>query len=257
LYSDHPADEPGNDDLGAISSWYVWAAIGLFPVTPGTADLALASPLFPRTVVTLPDQRTLTLTAPAASASRPYIHSLTVQAPKLVVASSACPGGPATSATWRGGRWSRPWLPSSILKTGGTLSYDLSATPDRSWGAAPADGPPSYATGRLPAVGYSAPSGGTTLHVGQPSTIEIGVKEISGGGTPVRWSAAAVSGLTLSADSGVLTPPAAVGCASPPGVTQALTVEATGPGTFPLVVNLKTANGTALAPVVLDVKASN
>ena len=46
-YADAPVDEPGNDDLGAISSWYVWAALGLFPVTPGTADLALASPLFP------------------------------------------------------------------------------------------------------------------------------------------------------------------------------------------------------------------
>ena len=55
LYSDTPANEPGNDDLGALSSWYVWAAIGLYPVTPGSADLALASPLFPAVSVTLPD----------------------------------------------------------------------------------------------------------------------------------------------------------------------------------------------------------
>ncbi len=47
-YADAPVNEPGNDDLGAISSWYVWAAIGMYPVTPGTANLALASPLFPR-----------------------------------------------------------------------------------------------------------------------------------------------------------------------------------------------------------------
>ena len=46
-YADAPVDEPGNDDLGALSSWYVWAALGLFPVTPGSANLALASPLFP------------------------------------------------------------------------------------------------------------------------------------------------------------------------------------------------------------------
>ena len=59
LYSDAPVDEPGNDDLGALSSWYVWAAMGLYPVTPGTADLALASPLFPNVVVTLPDGRPL------------------------------------------------------------------------------------------------------------------------------------------------------------------------------------------------------
>ena len=78
LYSDHPDDEPGNDDLGAMSSWYVWAAIGLYPVTPGSADLAMASPLFPVIVLTLPDHRTLVLHAPKASDSTPYIHSLKV-----------------------------------------------------------------------------------------------------------------------------------------------------------------------------------
>ena len=46
-YADAPVDEPGNDDLGALSSWYVWAAIGLFPVTPGSADLALGQPALP------------------------------------------------------------------------------------------------------------------------------------------------------------------------------------------------------------------
>ena len=64
LYADAPVDEPGNDDLGALSSWYVWAAMGVYPVTPGTADLALASPLFPEVVLTLPDGRRLTMDAP-------------------------------------------------------------------------------------------------------------------------------------------------------------------------------------------------
>ncbi len=78
LYADGPVDEPGNDDLGALSSWYVWAAMGIYPVTPGSADLALASPLFPEIVVDLPDGNRLTMHAPSASASAPYIHSLTV-----------------------------------------------------------------------------------------------------------------------------------------------------------------------------------
>ena len=34
----------GNDDLGEMSSWYVWSALGMYPMTPGTADLALGSP---------------------------------------------------------------------------------------------------------------------------------------------------------------------------------------------------------------------
>ncbi len=77
-YADAPVDEPGNDDLGAISSWYVWAALGLFPVTPGSANLALASPLFPSVTITLPDGRRLVEQAPGAAASRPYVHALTV-----------------------------------------------------------------------------------------------------------------------------------------------------------------------------------
>ena len=72
LYSDHPGDEPGNDDLGAISSWYVWAAIGLFPVTPGTANLVIAAPLFPSASITLPDGHTLVIDAPGSGGSDPH-----------------------------------------------------------------------------------------------------------------------------------------------------------------------------------------
>ena len=63
-YADAPVDEPGNDDLGALSSWYVWAALGLFPVTPGAGNLSLASPFFPSVTVTLPDGRRLVEQAP-------------------------------------------------------------------------------------------------------------------------------------------------------------------------------------------------
>ena len=77
-FADAPVDEPGNDDLGALSSWYVWAALGLFPVTPGAGNLALASPLFPSATVTLPDGRHLVEQAPEAAASRPYVRALTV-----------------------------------------------------------------------------------------------------------------------------------------------------------------------------------
>ena len=95
LYSDQPADEPGNDDLGALSSWFVWAAIGLYPVTPGSADLALASPLFPNIVVTLPDDRRLVLHAPTASATMVYVHSLRVSGAKFPTLASSCRGGRA------------------------------------------------------------------------------------------------------------------------------------------------------------------
>ena len=53
LYSPTPAGYPGNDDLGTLSAWYVFGALGLYPAQPGTGTLALASPLFERAEVRL------------------------------------------------------------------------------------------------------------------------------------------------------------------------------------------------------------
>jgi predicted alpha-1,2-mannosidase len=263
LYSDRPDDEPGNDDLGAISSWYVWAAIGLFPVTPGAADLALASPLFPRVVVTLPDSHTLVLEAPTASAANRYIHSMRLTGTRVGVPAASCLSGPGVSPAPRSGTWNRPWLPSSILASGGTLTYALSATPDSSWGAAPGDSPPSFATGLLPAVGFSMPSGAVTLAVGRPTTIQLGIKDVQAGSAPVTWSAAPSGGLTLSTTSGTFSAaggPTAVSsgsghCSSPAPVTQSLTVDASAAGSFTVAVDMRSGS-VVLPPVVLDVVAS-
>ena len=46
LFRPWPAGLPGDDDLGALSSWYVWAALGLYPAVPGVPGLAVASPSF-------------------------------------------------------------------------------------------------------------------------------------------------------------------------------------------------------------------
>ena len=54
LFGPEPDGEPGNDDLGALSSWYVWAALGLYPSTPGTPILTVNTPLFDRVVIALP-----------------------------------------------------------------------------------------------------------------------------------------------------------------------------------------------------------
>ena len=78
LYAPTPNGEPGNDDLGAMSSWYVWAAIRMYPERPGSADLFLASPLFTHVTITLGDGHTITISAPAASAGNRYVQSLHV-----------------------------------------------------------------------------------------------------------------------------------------------------------------------------------
>ena len=130
LYAPTPNGEPGNDDLGAMSSWYVWAAIGMYPETPGAADLVLASPLFSQVTITLGDSRRIEIDAPAASAANRYVQSLRASG---VSVPAAC--GTKT--------YDCPWLPGSVVTSGARLDFRLGSDPDAAWGTAPAAAPPS------------------------------------------------------------------------------------------------------------------
>jgi predicted alpha-1,2-mannosidase len=259
-YADAPVDEPGNDDLGALSSWYVWAALGLFPVTPGAADLSLASPLFPSVTITLPDGRHLVEQSPAAAAARPYVHALSVSGVTRPSApTAACGRAPTDKASM--GNWNLPWLPASALTTGGTLHYSLSDTADPDWGSAPGAAPPSFGSGQLPAVGFSEPSGATTVTAGQPSTIQLGLASAGDERTTVHWQAVPdPGGVTVTPSSGTMTVPAGVGsvnCPATPStpVTESLSVTAPAVGSYALRLTLTSTSGLTLPPVVVDVQA--
>jgi predicted alpha-1,2-mannosidase len=257
-YADAPVDEPGNDDLGALSSWYVWGALGLFPITPGTATLALASPLFPSVRIELPDGHRLVENAPGAAASRPYIRALSVHGvTKPATASSSCTSGTSASTASSGaapaGQWNLPWLPASVIKTGGTLDFTLSAHADPSWGADPADAPPSYTAGQVPAVGYSVPSGALAVTAGQPATFQLGAASASGREETVAWHATALpAGVTVTPSSGTLT---SSSCGQPVPAPESLHVTAAIAGTYPVDITLHSASGENLPPVVVDVTA--
>jgi predicted alpha-1,2-mannosidase len=127
------ADAPGglgtgNDDLGTMSAWYVWSALGMFPETPGTADLALGSPVFSQAVITLGSGNKLTINAPQAADNAPYVQSLALN----------------------GSTWNNAFLPPSIVNTGGTLDYVLGTGANTSWAAS--SPPPSYAGTGAPYV---------------------------------------------------------------------------------------------------------
>jgi predicted alpha-1,2-mannosidase len=257
LYGDGPVDEPGNDDLGALSSWYVWASLGLFPVTPGTANLALAAPLFPRAEVQLSGGRRLVIEAPAASTTARSIEGLRITGTALAVPVACGVGGSPVARA--GGVWRAPWLPASILRTGGTLAYSVGPDPDPRWGAAADDRPPSYGTGGLPALGFSLPSGALPAQVGVGTPLVLGVAS-AGGGVSVRWTARASAGLTLSVASGTLQagtgPAAPPGCGRPGSARQTVSVLAAAPGPGTISFTLRTAGGIALPPVVVDVEAA-
>ena len=126
LFGPTPDGEPGNDDLGAMSSWYVWAALGLYPGTPGTSILTVNTPLFDRAEIALPAGKSIRISAPGAS-ERPEVH----QRP---AASTARP----TDQTY---------LPESIIRTGGDVAFSLSANPNLVWGTAGSSAPPSFGAG--------------------------------------------------------------------------------------------------------------
>jgi predicted alpha-1,2-mannosidase len=112
----------GNDDLGALSAWYVWSALGMYPMTPGTAELAIGSPLFARAVVTLPSGGELTVVGNGAASGAPYVQS----------------------AAWDGRSWGNAYAPPTAISRGGTLSFRLGAKPNPAWASMPAQAPPSY-----------------------------------------------------------------------------------------------------------------
>jgi predicted alpha-1,2-mannosidase len=73
-YGDGRSGLPGNDDAGALSSWYVWSAIGMFP-NAGQGWYYVGSPLFARSRIELGGGRSFTVSAPGTSAQNRYVQS--------------------------------------------------------------------------------------------------------------------------------------------------------------------------------------
>ena len=122
IWINAPNGISGNDDLGEMSSWYVWAALGMYPLYPGRAELVLGSPLFESAIIT----------RPGAIADDPRIWRRDGRT--LYRCHFLLNGIPSTQA----------WLPASFALKGGTLDYSLSKTPNKDWGAKPESAPPSF-----------------------------------------------------------------------------------------------------------------
>ncbi|WP_051136556.1 glycoside hydrolase domain-containing protein [Luteimicrobium xylanilyticum] len=97
---------PGDDDMGALSSWYVFAGIGMFPVSQAEDGLALSTPQFPDVTLHL-GKRTVRIHTDRDAATSPFILSLRVD----------------------GRTQDRSWLAVDRLSSSRTLSYTLSTSP--------------------------------------------------------------------------------------------------------------------------------
>ncbi len=132
LYDASPDGYPGNDDLGTLSAWYVFGALGLYPEVPGVGLLAIGSPLFERAEIRLPQRRRALIIAHGRG---PYVQSL----------------------RFDGHLHGKPWTTYCALARGATLSFRLGRRPNRRWGSSAAAAPPSFGPRRPMPRGICAP----------------------------------------------------------------------------------------------------
>ena len=116
-YNSRPDGLPGNDDLGSMGAWYVFASIGLFPEIPGVGGFSINSPVFSEIVLHLANGD---LVIKGGDEKKEYIQGLKIN-------------GKKSDSTW---------IDWNDIKNGGTLDYSLSTKPDKAWGTSVA--PPSF-----------------------------------------------------------------------------------------------------------------
>jgi predicted alpha-1,2-mannosidase len=122
-YSNTPTGILGNEDCGQMSAWYIFTAMGFYPVSPVSGDYMIGSPIFEKTTLHLPTGKTFVISAPKSSATNLYIQSAKLNGKPLEF----------------------PMIRYADIQRGGTLSFKMGASPSK-WGSNwhPA-GLPSYA----------------------------------------------------------------------------------------------------------------
>jgi predicted alpha-1,2-mannosidase len=234
LYGPTPDGLPGNDDLGEMSSWYVWSAIGLYPQNPSVRILDVGSPLFTGVTLASPGGATIAISAPAASTATPYVQSLRVDG----IASD------------------RPWIALPAHRAI-RLDFDLGSTPNRAWGSAAGDAPPSYASSAVhfapaTAASLTAPSFG--LSAGGSFQTRVVLNNSAGNDAAnVHWQVTAPPGLRIVPTGG------SVSAAPKSSTAIALTVSAdssAGAGFYDVPIDASAANGALLQRATLIVRVA-
>jgi putative alpha-1,2-mannosidase len=114
-FDDDPLGLPGDEDGGALCSWYVFSAMGFYPVRPGNGLYAIGSPFFEKIQIKLPDYKIFTIKANNFSKRNKYIQS----------------------AKLNGKEFNRAWISHSEITAGGTLEFVMGDRPDKEWAADP------------------------------------------------------------------------------------------------------------------------
>ncbi len=114
-YAPRPDGLSGNDDLGQMSAWYVFTAMGLYPVTPGSNEYIIGRPFLPEVALHLPNGKTFRIVAEGLDAAHGYIGS----------------------ASLNGKTLDRAFLRHDEIMAGGELRFRMQAEPNKAWGTHP------------------------------------------------------------------------------------------------------------------------
>ncbi|KGT08686.1 alpha-mannosidase [Elizabethkingia anophelis] len=124
LYKPTPDGYCGDEDNGQTSAWYVFSALGFYPVTPATNQYVLGAPLFKEATIHLENGKKIEIKAPQNSQGNIYVQSLKV---------NNLP-------------YSKNWLNHQELIKGAVLNFDMSAQPNKERGSQEKDFPYSMST---------------------------------------------------------------------------------------------------------------
>lgn len=122
LYHPTPDGYCGDEDNGQTSAWYVFSALGFYPVCPASYQYVLGAPLFKKATLQLENGRQIVLNAPDNDAQNRYVQHLTLN----------------------GRPYDQNWLSHAALQQGATLDFTMSATPNTTRGTAPTAAPYSF-----------------------------------------------------------------------------------------------------------------
>jgi predicted alpha-1,2-mannosidase len=114
-FDDRPLGIPGDEDGGGLCSWYVFSAMGFYPVTPGSGEYAIGSPFFNSIKIQLPDGQTFSVIAKNCSKKNKYIQSASLNGEEL----------------------NRPFISHADIAKGGELNLVMGDRPNKQWGTNP------------------------------------------------------------------------------------------------------------------------
>ena len=122
MYNANPDGYCGDEDNGQTSAWYVFSALGFYPVCPGTDQYVLGAPLFRSVRLHLENGKTVTIEAPENSRANRYVQKLTVD----------------------GVDYTRNYLTHGQLMNGSSLRFTMDNVPNKQRGAGEEDAPYSF-----------------------------------------------------------------------------------------------------------------